>query len=107
MYSTGQGWYGNELTLNGVTYEGPSSTWSSMELSLGPGCYDIVSDCGTGYYGLNVCPYRQYQMSWRLDEVGGETVLEGGSPFYGQFCVGGATAPEEEEEVEDEVVSIV
>ena len=71
--SYGDGWNGNELTLNGQSFtlesgsEGTESTCYDPEL----GCAEVVVSEG-GW---------AYEVSWTITNESGDLLLSGGSPY--------------------------
>ena len=74
----GDGWNGNTITLNEMTFGFTTGYNATETLCYDPsiGCFDVICDGGSW----------QSEVSWILSNENGEQLLAGGAPFTGEYC---------------------
>jgi len=74
----GDGWNGNTITLNEMTFGFSTGYNASETFCYDPsiGCFDVICDGGSW----------QSEVSWIISDENGEELLTGGAPFTGEYC---------------------
>ena len=74
----GDGWNGNTITLNEMTFGFTTGYNASETFCYDPsiGCFDVICDGGSW----------QSEVSWIISDENGEQLLVGGAPFTGEYC---------------------
>ena len=74
----GDGWNGNTITLNEMTFGFSTGYNASETFCYDPSiaCFDVICDGGSW----------QSEVSWIISDENGEQLLAGGAPFTGEYC---------------------